>query len=330
MHESDEKGNAVPRASVRARTMRGEPSRRRFLTASAAALAAACAPRGGGDGRVAPSTAAPPSRTGGKSAQEQSPLSDLESGVGGRVGVYAIATDRAIELSHRADERFAMCSTFKWALSAAVLARVDRGEISLEEAVPFGEADLLDYAPATRARAAEGKMTVGELAESIITVSDNTAANLLLGLVGGPAGLTAFMRSAGDTVTRLDRDEPTLNTNLPGDERDTTSPRAMVGLMRAVLLGSVLSVQSRERLVGWLEACQTGFERLRAGLPAGWRVGDKTGSGQRGSVNDVAILWPPGRGPVLVAAYLSDSSAPLEALSGVHAAIGRAVAEAMA
>lgn len=169
-------------------------------------------------------------------------------------------------------------------------------------------------------------MTVDALAQAIVTLSDNTAANLLLAKVGGPAGFTQFVRSLGDTVTRLDRDEPALNSNHPGDARDTTSPRAMVGLMRCVLCGDVLSPASRNHLLGWMRACDTGKDRLRAGLPPAWTVGDKTGTGQRGAVNDVAIALPPGRAPILVAAYLSDGEAGLAALTAAHAEIGRLVA----
>jgi beta-lactamase class A len=242
------------------------------------------------------------------------------------VGVFALDTGTGREIAHRADERFAMCSTFKWVLAAAVLARVDRAQLSLEERVSYGSADLLEYAPVTREHGAEGSMTVDALACAAVTVSDNTAANLLLGKLGGPAVLTQFTRSLGDLVTRLDRDEPTLNTNAPGDSRDTTSPRAMVGLMRRVLCGDVLSITRRERLLGWLRACETGKDRLRAGFPQDWTVGDKTGSGPRNTVNDVAIAVPPGRAPILVAAYMSEGQAGLSVLQASHADVGRLVA----
>jgi len=220
-----------------------------------------------------------------------------------------------------------MCSTFKWVLAAAVLARADRTQLSLDEPIPYGSTDLLEYAPITREHVAEGYMTIAELAQAAVTVSDNTAANLLLTKVGGPAGFTAFVRSLGDGVTRLDRNEPTLNTNDPGDPRDTTSPRAMVGLMRQVLCGDTLSLAGRNRLLGWLRGCETGKERLRAGLPQEWIVGDKTGTGQRGAVNDVAIALPSGaRAPILVASYLSDGNSELTALVAAHSDIGRLVA----
>jgi beta-lactamase class A len=285
-------------------------TRRHFLLGTSGALATACAPS-----RVAAVPAGAPRS-----------IAEIEARVGGRVGVFALDTGTGRQLAYQPDERFAMCSTFKWALAAAVLARVDRAELSLPERVAYGQADLLEHAPATREHVAEGSMTVDALMRAAVTVSDNTAANLLLAKIGGPAGFTRFVRSLGDPVTRLDRHEVTLNTNdPPGDPRDTTSPRAMVGLMRRVLCGDVLSPAGRERLLGWLRACETGRNRLRAGLPQGWIVGDKTGSGGHCAVNDVAIAWPPGRAPILVAAYMSDGEAGLEALGAAHADVGRLV-----
>lgn len=253
-------------------------------------------------------------------------FAEIEAGVGGRLGVFAHDTQTGRELAHRADERFAMCSTFKWVLAADILARVDRGELSLDDRVPISASDLLEHAPFTRAHVAEGSLTVDALARAAVVVSDNTAANLLLAKVGGPRGLTRFVRSLGDPVTRLDRNEPALNSNQPGDPRDTTSPRAMAGLMRSLLCGDVLSTAGRDRLLGWLRACETGKERLRAGLPQDWIVGDKTGSGERGAVNDIAIATPPRRRPIVVAAYLSDGDAGPASLNAAQADIARAVA----
>lgn len=223
-----------------------------------------------------------------------------------------------------------MCSTFKWVLAAAILVGVDGAQLSLEERVSYGPSDLLEHAPVAREHVGEGSLTVEALARAIVTVSDNTAANLLLPKVGGPAGLTQFVRSMGDPVTRLDRTEPTLNSNELGDLRDTTSPRAMAGLMRRVLCGDVLSNTSRERLLSWLRDCETGKDRLRAGFPGNWNAGDKTGSGARGATNDIAIAMRPGRAPVLVAAYMSEGEAGPPALQAAHAELGQVVARELA
>jgi beta-lactamase class A len=253
-------------------------------------------------------------------------LLDVEKRIGGRLGVYAIATDNGAVVSHRGTELFAMCSTFKWVLVAAVLLKVDKGELSLSQNVAYGAKDLLEYAPITRKNVAREHMTVQELAEAAVTVSDNTAANLLLERVGGPVGLTRFLRDHGDTVTRLDRSEPMLNTNDAGDPRDSTSPQAMVSTMRTLLTTAALAPSSRELLFSWMVASRTGSERLRAGLPATWRAGDKTGTCEHGAVNDVAIAWPPNRAPIFIAAYMSGSRSPQSALLAAHRDVGSIVA----
>jgi len=253
-------------------------------------------------------------------------LATIEQSVGGRIGIFAIDTGTGRRIGHREDERFAMCSTFKWILAAAVLLRIDHGELSLDERVPYGPTDLLDYAPFARAHVAKGSLRVGELARAAVVVSDNTAANLLLSKIGGPAGVTRFVRQNGDEVIRLDRMEPALNENAPGDPRDTTSPRAMAELMTRILCKDVLTPDSRERLLEWLRACETGNERLRAGLPASWMVGDKTGTGPRGACNDVAIAVPPGRAPVILTVYTSDGSIELARLNAAHVEAARAIA----
>jgi beta-lactamase class A len=299
--------------------MKCQWTRRDALLAMGAALATACAERAGS----APGAVA-------RAGEEPDPFAEIARSAEGRVGVFALDTGSGNHLAHREDERFAMCSTFKWALVAAVLARVDGGGLSLYEPVRYGESDLLEYAPTTRDHVSDGSLTIEALARAAITNSDNTAANLLLAKVDGPAGLTQFFRKLGDPVTRLDRNEPSLNTNVRGDVRDTTSPQAMVSLMQSVLCGNVLSPGSRARLIGWLNACQTGRERLRAGLPAGWAVGDKTGTGLGGAVNDVAIVVPPRRSPILIASYLSDGTLSLPLLNATHAEIGRIVAKHLA
>ena len=255
-------------------------------------------------------------------------LAALEARAGGRLGVAALDTGSGQRLAHRAGERFPLCSTFKVLLAGAVLAQVDAGRERLDRRIPYGKADLLAWAPVTRARVAEGGMAVGDLCAAAVEASDNTAANLLLAALGGPSAVTAFARSLGDPTTRLDRTEPALNEARPGDPRDTTTPEAMVGSLQALLLGQALAPGSRVRLEGWMTACTTGGARLRAGLPKDWGVGDKTGSGARGTVNDVAILRPPGRPPILVAAYFTGSTASGKDRDAVLAEVGRIVAGA--
>lgn len=254
-------------------------------------------------------------------------LAELERRHGGRLGVAILDTATGRRINHRGEERFAMSSTFKWLLAAQVLGRVDDGEESLDRRVVVSGADLVTWSPVTATRTGQPGMTVAELCEAAVTRSDNTAANLLLATIGGPEGFTAFVRTLGDEWTRLDRIETALNSATPGDPRDTTTPAAMLRDLQAVLLGEVLQPASRERLVGWLVGNQTGDARLRAGLPDGWRVGDKTGSGGHATHNDVGIAWPPGRAPLLVAAYYAEADDTTQAQrDAVLADVGRIMA----
>jgi beta-lactamase class A len=257
-------------------------------------------------------------------------LVDIELRSGGQLGLMAIDTGSGRRLGHRAAERFAMCSTFKLPLAACVLSRVQGGALRLDQAVPISAADLVPYAPVVQAHLAAKAMTVEALCEAIIHVSDNAAANVLLRLIGGPAALTAWLRRQGDEVSRLDRIEPDLNSNLPGDPRDTTTPGAMALLLQKLLTGHALATPQRDLLLRWLVESRTGLARLRAGVPATWKVGDKTGTGERGAVNDVAIVWPPGRAPWVVACYLSGSALPVSELSATHEAAMRVVVAELA
>ena len=254
-------------------------------------------------------------------------LADIEAREGGRLGVFVRDTGAGATIEHSADERFPMCSTFKLLAAAAALKRVDQGAERLDRTITYGPSDLLEYAPVAKAHVAEGGMTVADLCAAAIDWSDNTAGNLVLQSIGGPAGFTQFARSLGDEVTRLDRNEPTLNESLPGDERDTTSPRAMAGTMQKVLVGDALSDASRSQLQMWLIGDKVGDKRLRAGLPPSWRIGDKTGTGDRGSTNAVAIIWPPGRAPLIATVYYTGSSASVDARNAVHKEIGALIAE---
>jgi len=258
-------------------------------------------------------------------ADVQRSFADIEARVGGRIGVAAIDTGTGARLAHHGDDRFAMCSTFKWMLAAAVLARGDRGGGMLEQRLSYGRSDMLAHSPVTEEHLADGSMAIVELCKAAVETSDNTAANTLLKFIGGPAAFTHYLRSIGDRTTRLDRMEPELNSNEAGDPRDTTTPNAMIATMQTLLVGNSLSAGSRDRLLGWMKDCQTGLKRLRGGLPPTWTAGDKTGTGERGAVNDNAIVWPPGRAPILIAAYSSDSRASIETLEGAQAEMGRLV-----
>jgi beta-lactamase class A len=250
----------------------------------------------------------------------------LERRHGGRLGVAVLDSATEKLVAHRGDERFAMASTFKFVAAAFVLARVDRGEESLARRVVYSQDDLVTYSPITEKHVGGDGLSVGEICEAAVTLSDNTAGNLLLDSFGGPAGLTAHMRSLGDGVSRLDRRETALNEAAPGDPRDTTTPAAMLGLLRETVLGTALSAPSRGQLAAWLVGNKTGDKRLRAGVPPGWRVGDKTGSGGNNTTNDVAVIWPPGRAPIVVAAYYAEARASEDERNAVLAEVGRLAA----
>jgi beta-lactamase class A len=252
-----------------------------------------------------------------------------ERASGGRLGVAIIDTATGARFAHRGDERFPLCSTFKLPLAAAILRRVDRGQERLGRRLPVAARDILGNSPFSATRVGRDA-SILELCRATITHSDNTAANLLLPSLGGPAGLTRFIRALGDPVTRLDRGEPALGAATPGDPRDTTSPAAMAELMHRIALTGLLTAPSRQQLETWLIAARNGRQRLRAGLPPDWRAGDKTGSGDHGSNNDVAILWPPRRAPLIVASYLTATPLDFAAGGAIHARVARAIAAAVA
>jgi len=236
-------------------------------------------------------------------------IAAIEKRIGGRMGVAARDTGNEKHFDYRSEERFPMCSTFKFLAAAAVLKRVDEKRDRLDRFVPYGPADILEYAPLTKEHLKEGGMTLGALCEAAIEQSDNTAGNLLLDAVGGPSGLTDFARTFGDRVTRLDRKEPALNSAIPGDDRDTTSPGSMLGDMARLLTGDVLSKSSRRQLEEWLWGNKTGAAMIRAGIAGNWIIGDKTGRGANGATNDIAIMRPPGRAPILLVIYCVGSTA---------------------
>lgn len=253
----------------------------------------------------------------------------IEAARGGRLGVAVLDAGSRRQVGHRQDERFPLGSTYKLLAAGAVLARVDAGQDNLDRRVCFTREDLVTYSPVTEAAGGAG-MTLAALCAAAVTLSDNTAGNLLLAALDGPAGLTAYLRTLGDGVTRLDRTETALNEGRPGDPRDTTTPAAMLADLRALTLGRALFASSREQLLAWLRGSRTGDARLRARLPQGWQAGEKTGTAANGTSNDVGLLWPPrGRAPVLVAAYLTQGPADAAVRDTALAEVGAAVAASL-
>lgn len=248
----------------------------------------------------------------------------IEEETGGRLGIALVDSKGALILGFNRDERFALCSTFKAPLAAAVLIGAEGGKFGLEGEIPFGKDDILDYAPVVKKNKKRGRMSMAELAQAAVEVSDNSAANLLLPMLGGPEGLTAFMRAHGDSVTRLDRNEPALNENAPGDPRDTTTPAAIAGLMGRLLFRDMQG-KSADTLRGWLNASSTGDKRIKAGLPEGWTSGSKTGTCGT-AYNDVALVKAPSGEEYILAVYLDRPTVDAKA---AEAAIAQAAQAAL-
>jgi beta-lactamase class A len=251
-------------------------------------------------------------------------LAGLEKEFGGRLGVAALNTADGRQVLHRADERFPFCSTFKMMLSAAILSREPA---LLKKRISYDKSDLVSYSPVTSKHVGSG-MTVAELCEATLQISDNAAANLLMKQIGGPAAVTAFARSIGDTEFRQERWETELNTALPGDARDTTTPLAMAKSLQKLVLGDALPAAARKQLKDWMLGNTTGATRIRAGVPAGWPVADKTGSGDYGTVNDIAVIWPPGKAPIVLAVYTTQPNKDDKTRPEIHAEVAKIVIEA--
>lgn len=284
---------------------------RGFVVLAASAILTACAPSPA-------STALPPS------------LAAIEAETGGRLGVSVIGADGKPLLGYRSDERFAMCSTFKTLLAALVLEGVQQGSYTLDQKMTFTRADLVSYSPYVERRADVGEVSVGGAAGAAVSLSDNSAANLLYGLVGGPGTLFQWLRTTGDTMTWPSRLEPELNENRPGDPRDTTTPKAMAESIGRLLTGDRLNAPSKDHLETWLRASETGKARIRAGLPDGWTAGDKTGTcgGDNPSFNDVAVVRPTAQsGPYVIAVYLDRPSVEPVAADAAIARVAAIAAE---
>lgn len=256
-------------------------------------------------------------------------LPEIEQRLGARLGAYILDTGSNRLWRHRADERFPMCSTFKALASGAILARVDAGQEQLDRRVVIAPGDIVTYSPVTEKRVGGAGMTLAEICVAAVTQSDNTAGNILIDSLGGPGGITDFARGLGDAVTRLDRRETALNEARPGDPRDTTSPAAMAANLQALVLGERLSPASRKLFAEWLVANRTGDAKLRAGLPKSWRVGDKTGGGDFGTMNDIALIWPSASKPVIASIYMTETKASFDTRNAAFAEIGRALAASL-
>lgn len=237
----------------------------------------------------------------------QEKLAALEASSGGRLGVAAINMSNNTRIQYRADERFPFCSTFKTLLAAAILKQSMTDCQLLQEKINYTKEDLEpSWSPVAEKNLANG-MTVSEMCGAVMMQSDNTAANILIKKLGGPSSVTNFARSIGDNAFRLDRWEPELNTAVPDDVRDTTTPVAMANSLQQLTLGKALASSQREQLQQWLKDNTTGASRIHAGVPKGWVVGDKTGSGAYGVTNDIGVIWPPHCAPIVVAIYLAQN-----------------------
>ncbi|WP_198671438.1 class A beta-lactamase [Desertihabitans aurantiacus] len=253
-------------------------------------------------------------------------FAELEARWDARLGVFAVDTGSGRVVEHRADERFAYASTHKALSAAAVLEQTTDEE--LDRLVRFDADDLVEYSPVTEERLAEG-MSLRELADAAVRYSDNTAGNLLLDELGGPAGFDAALEEVGDLVTQVDRLEPELNTAVPGDPRDTSTPRALATSLRAYAVEEALPAGDREVLNDWLQRNTTGDALVRAGVPGGWLVGDKTGTAGYGTRNDIAVVHPPGRAPLVLAVLSSRDEVDAEHDDALVAEATRVVVDAL-
>lgn len=258
----------------------------------------------------------------------QAKLVKLERTFAGRLGVYALNTADGTQLSYRADEYFPMCSTFKVLLASAILKRSTQIEGLMQQRIKYQQSNLVTYSPITKQHLEDG-MTVAALCAAAIQYSDNTASNLLMKLLGGPEVVTTFARLIGDHQFQLDRWETALNSSIPGDRRDTSTPRAMGLSLQRLALGDALEPHLQLQLRVWLQGNTTGAARIRAGVPADWQVGDKTGTGDYGTANDLALLWSPRRAPVIVAIYTTQGEKDAKARNDVIALAAQIVVDGL-
>jgi beta-lactamase class A len=264
-----------------------------------------------------------------EAARGVSALKAIQKRCGGRLGVHILDTQSGRRIALDDKSRYAMASTFKLPLAASLLWQADKGAFPLLHQLAIDKGDLLPNSPILAKAIETGvtELTVRDLCGAAVAYSDNAAANILLKAMGGPAAFTQFMRSIGDETTRLDRFEPDLNSNLPGDERDTTTPFAMVESMLRIFTQDVLTLTSRALLIDWMTTSKTGADRVRKGLPRTWVSSDKTGTGPNGAFNDLVMTWPLERRPIIIAVYMSGSTQNPTQLAAGHAEIGKLVGD---
>lgn len=255
-------------------------------------------------------------------------LAELEKSTGGRLGVVLINTADNSQIVYRGDERFPMCSTSKVMAASAILKQSETQTGLLNQRVEIKKSDLVNYNPITE-KHLDGGMTIAELTDATLRYSDNTAMNKLIAQLGGPDKVTQFARSIGDKTFRLDRTEPTLNTAIPGDERDTTTPAAMAKTLQNLTLDNALAEPQRKQLVEWMKKNTTGGASIRAGLPTTWTVADKTGSGSYGTTNDIAVIWPENQPPVVLVTYFTQPQKEAKSRNDVLAAAAKIVTEGL-
>lgn len=252
---------------------------------------------------------------------------NIESRLGGRIGVSVHDTESDMRWAYRGDERFPLSSTFKPFACAAVLSRIESGTERLHRVIEIEDDDLVTYSPVTETRVNTVGMTIAELCEATITLSDNTAGNLILESIGGPKAFTDYMRTIGDDISRLDRWETDLNEGTPGDKRDTTTPHAAAASLGRLLLGHSLTVSAREQLTTWMENDKVADALLRSVLPENWRIADKSGAGGNGGRSIIAVIWPPAREPLVISIYMTENDASFAERNQAIAEIGAAIVE---
>lgn len=258
----------------------------------------------------------------------QQSLAGLEKSSGGRLGVVLINTADNSQIVYRGGERFPMCSTSKMMVVAGVLKQSESQKGLLDQQVDIKKKDLVSHSPIAEKRL-NNKMSLAELSAATLQYSDNTAMNKLIEQLGGTKKATAFARSIGDKTFRLDRTEPTLNTAIPGDKRDTTTPLAMALSLQKLTLGDALAAPQRDQLVEWLKGNTTGAASIRAGLPTEWVVGDKTGSGSYGTTNDIAVIWPKDKAPLILVTYFTQNEKEAKSRREVLASAAKIITQGL-